>query len=262
MTFDITRFGFGITGKVPTEVVRELAPLVEQAGFSSMWFNHITNGNAYESIQVAARVTNSLVLGSGVTSIDSMMSAQGIVDEVQRLELPTDRLIIGIGANKPPSPLTTVREGIQLLHQALPGVPVYVGALGPRMRELGVQQAEGVLLNWLTPEAAALAMDDRRRHAPETDAKVALYIRCSLGQENRPAIEAEASRYEGFPSYAANFQRLGFRAMDAAVSVANGTELKARLAAFQGVIDQPILRAITAQDTLDAYASLVQAVRN
>lgn len=262
MTFDITQFGFGITGKVPTDVVRELAPMVEQAGFSSMWFNHITNGNAYESIRVAAGVTSSIVLGSGVTSIDSMMSAREIADQVREFDLPTDRLIVGIGANKLPSPLRTVREGIELLHEELPGVPVYVGALGPKMRELGVQEAEGVLLNWLTPDAAKLAMEDRRAHAPETDARVALYIRCSLGEGNRQAIEAEARRYEGFPSYSANFDRLGFRAMDAAVFVKDGSELKVRLAEFQGVIDQPILRAITSEDTLEAYASLVESVRN
>lgn len=261
MTFDITRFGFGITGKVPADVVRELAPMVEQAGFRSMWFNHITNGNAYQSIRTAADVTSTLVLGSGVTSIDSMMSAREIVDHVHDLDLPTDRLIIGIGANKPPSPLRTVQEGIELLHQELSGVPVYVGALGPKMRELGVKEGEGVLLNWLTPEAAQLAMQDRKSHAPETDAKVALYIRCSLGQGKRQAIEAEAARYEGFPSYAANFNRLGFRAMDAAVFVQDGSELKSRLAAFQDVVDQPILRAITAEDTLEAYASLVESVR-
>lgn len=262
MTFDISQFGFGITGKVPEDVVRELAPLVEQAGFASMWFNHIPNGNAYSSMQAAADVTSTLVLGSGVTSIDSFMSATGVIDEVRSRNLPQDRIIIGIGANKPPSPLQTVREGIALLNEELPGVPVYIGALGPKMRALGVQQSDGVLLNWLTPDAAAVAMEDRRRDAPESDAQVALYIRCAMGEANHEAIRAEAARYESFPSYASNFDRLGFRAMDAAVAVTNGDELRLRLAAYQGVIDQPVLRAITTEDTLEAYASLVESARN
>lgn len=262
MTLDISRFGFGITGKVPPAVVRELAPMVEKAGFKSMWFNHITHGNAYSSIEVAASVTTSLKLGSGVTSIDSMMSAREIVEQVRNRDLPTDRLIIGIGANKPPSPLRTVRQGIELIHGELPGVPVVVGALGPKMRELGVQKADGILLNWLTPQAAKLAMASRRESAPDTAARVALYIRCALGEHNSAAIEAEAERYEGFPSYSANFDRLGFRALDAAVKVDTADELKARLAEFQDVVDDPILRAITAEDTIEAYASLVEAVRN
>lgn len=262
MQLDITRFGFGITGKVPTDVVRELAPLVEDAGFTSMWFNHIPRGDAYESMQAAAEVTSRLVLGSGVTSIDSLMSAKEIVDKVVSRNLPQDRLIIGIGANKPPSPLATVEAGIEEIHRSLPDVPVVVGALGPKMRALGVQKGDGVLLNWLIPEAAAAAMEDRGRHAPESNARVALYIRCALGEQNRTAIESEAERYAGFPKYAANFERLGFSAMDAAVAVNTGDELKARLAAFQDVIDMPILRAITAEDSLEAYVSLVDAVRN
>ena len=262
MTLELSRFGFGITGKVPADVVRQLAPLVEQAGFKSMWFNHITHGNAYSSIEVAASVTTTLKLGSGVTSIDSMMSAREIVDQVRQRDLPSDRLIIGIGANKPPSPLRTVRQGVDLIHGELPGVPVVVGALGPKMRELGVQKADGILLNWLTPQAAALAMASRNESAPDTAARVALYIRCALGEENHVAIQAEARRYEGFPSYAANFERLGFSAMDAAVQVDNAADLKERLAAFQDVVDDPILRAITAEDTIEAYASLVDAVRN
>src|SRR5699024_9173080 len=130
--------------------------------FASMWFNHITRGNAYSSMEVAAEVTTSLVLGSGVTSIDSMMSASEIVDEVRTRKLPQDRIIIGVGANKPPSPITAVRNSIDVLHKELPNVPVYVGALGPKMRALGVQHGNGVLLNWLTPEAAETAMNDRR----------------------------------------------------------------------------------------------------
>lgn len=262
MTFDISQFGFGITGKVPLDVVRELAPLVEDAGFSSMWFNHITRGNAYDSMEAAAEVTTSLVLGSGVTSIDSMMSASEIVDEVRNRKLPQNRIIIGIGANKPPSPLTTVRDGIDVIAKELPDVPVYVGALGPKMRALGVQHGDGVLLNWLTPDAAQSAMDDRQNDAPENDAKVALYVRCALGEENHEAIQSEAARYESFPSYGANFKRLGFRAMDAAVAVNTAADLQNRLAAYQGVIDQPILRAITAEDTIEAYASLVESARN
>ncbi len=262
MSFDISQFGFGITGKVPLDVVRELAPLIEDAGFSSMWFNHITRGNAYESMEAAAEVTSTLVLGSGVTSIDSMMSASEIVDEIRNRKLPQDRLIIGVGANKPPSPLTTVRDGIDVIREELPDVPVYVGALGPKMRALGVQHGQGVLLNWLTPDAAKSAMNDRRSDAPENNAKVALYIRCSLGEVNHEAIRSEAARYESFPSYAANFERLGFRAMDAAVAVDSASDLRSRLAAYQRVIDQPILRAITAEDTIEAYASLVESARN
>lgn len=262
MTLDLSQFGFGITGKVPADVVRELAPMVERAGFSTMWFNHITNGNAYASMEAAARVTSRLRLASGVTSIDSMMSAPEIVEQVRNRDLPTDRLVIGIGANKPPSPLRTVQEGIDHLRDELPGVPIYVGALGPKMRALGVTSADGILLNWLTPHAARLAMQDRKVDAPQTGARVALYIRCALGNQARESMLAEIARYESFPSYAANFRRLGFGAMDAAVMVDDGSELRLRLEQYQGVIAEPVLRAITAEDSLEAYTSLLDGLMN
>lgn len=262
MSFDITKFGFGITGHVPHEVVRELAPRIEAAGFNTLWFNHTKKANAYGAIQVAASVTSTLRLATGVTSIDAFMNPLQVIDEVRSRDLPHDRLTIGIGANQPPSPLRTVREAAELLQEELPGVPVYVGALGPRMRALGVQNADGVLLNWLTPEAARLAMEDRLRDAPDSDAKVALYVRCALRSENHEAIKEEAARYESFPSYAANFKRLSFTAMDAAVCVDDSAPLRDRLAEYQDAVDEPVLRAITAEDTIEAYSSLVDAARN
>lgn len=262
MTFDISKFGFGITGHVPLEVVRELAPIVEQAGFNTLWFNHTRKGNAYAAIEVAAAVTDSIRLASGVTSIDDFMNTLNVIEEVRSRDLPADRLTIGIGANKPPSPLRTIHESIELLHEELPGVPVVVGALGPKMRAIGVQQADGILLNWLTPEAAGTAVADRKQDAPDTDAEVALYIRCAFGPENHEAIQKEAERYESFPSYAANFKRLGFGAMDAAVCVDSPADLQERLSRYQDVVDAPVLRAITAEDSVKAYASLVEAALN
>lgn len=262
MSFDITKFGFGITGHVPHNVVRELAPRIEAAGFSTLWFNHTKKANAYAAIQVAASVTTTLKLATGVTSIDAFMNTLGVIEEVRTRDLPHDRLTIGIGANQPPSPLRTIKEATELLHEELPGVPVYVGALGPKMRELGVQKADGILLNWLTPDAARLAMDDRRKAAPDSEAKVALYVRCALGAENHEAIKTEAARYESFPSYASNFKRLGFSAMDAAVCVDDAESLRERLAQYQDVVDEPVLRAITAEDSLEGYSSLVDAAKN
>lgn len=262
MTFDITQFGFGITGHVPLDVVRELAPIVEQAGLNTLWFNHTKKGNAYAAIEVAASMTSTLRLATGVTSIDAFMNTRQVIDEVRTRALPHDRLIIGIGASQPPSPLRTMREATDLLREELPGVPIIWGALGPKMRALGVQYGDGVLLNWLNPEAARVAMEERRKAAPDTDAVVATYIRTALGPENHEAIRKEAALYSTFPSYAANFSRLGYSAMDAAVCVDDAASMRNRLAQYQGVVDAPILRAITAEDSVKAYASLVDGLMN
>lgn len=262
MTLDLTKFGFGITGKTPHSIVRELAPMVEEAGFRTLWFNHIPKGDAFACMTVAASVTTTLRLGTGVTSVDHLMTAEEIVEQVRARDLPANRLVLGIGANKPPSPLQTVRCAAALIHEELPGIPVVVGALGPRMRALGVQDADGILLNWLTPDAAVEATAQASADAAGSPATVALYVRTALGETGRKGMEAEAERYEAIPSYSANFARLGFTAMDAAVCVNTPEELRERLAQYQNAVDEPVLRAITGEETLAAYASLVKAAKN
>lgn len=262
MTLDLSQFGFGITGKVPHDIVAQLAPMVEQAGFRTMWFNHIPKGDALASIAVAAGVTTKLRLGTGVTSIDSMMTPLELVQRVRENDLPLERLVLGIGANKPPSPLRSVKEAVTLIHDELPGVPVVVGALGPKMRDLGVSEADGVLLNWLTPDAARRAAEEAREVDPESRSMVALYIRTAMGENARPAMQGEIERYSAIPSYAANFKRLGFTAADAAVIVDTPQELRERLGRYQGLVDEPVLRAIVGEETIESYSSLVEAATN
>ncbi len=262
MALDVSRMGFGITGSLSHDVVRQLAPRVEAAGFKTLWINHGGDGgDALASMRVAAEVTSTLRFASGVIPVDRMPASE-IVLSFQAKDLPIDRVTVGIGASKPPSPLSTVRDAAEMIVSSL-GVPVVVGALGPRMRRLGVRETDGVLLNWLTPEGAGQAMDDKAVHLsdlPEKDALVALYIRCALGEGAKSVLEREASRYDAIPSYAANFRRLGFSAIDSAVYAEDARGIRAGLAPFLGVVDEPVVRAITATDSIDDYLALVDAV--
>lgn len=261
MKLDLAKMGFGITGTVDHEVVRELAPRVEDAGFRTLWVNHGGGGDSLASIQVAAAVTSKLRLASGVIPVDRM-SPEEVVRSVKERALPLDRLVLGIGASAPPSPLRTISEAASFIRDRL-SVGVMVGALGPKMRRAGVREADGVLLNWLTPEAARNALADKDHDLadlPGKQAEVALYIRVALGKEVRPILEHEAARYEAIPSYAANFARLDFRAVDSAVSGETPEQIREGLDAFQGAVDEPVVRAITAHDALDEFFSLVNAV--
>lgn len=261
MRLDLSRMGFGVTGVLDHEIVRELAPRLENAGFRSMWFNHAGSGNALESMKVAADVTSTLRLGSGVIPVDKLPASE-VVAQFKDLDLPSDRVVLGIGASSPPSPLTTIRKATTTISSEL-DVPVVYGALGPKMRRSGVRDADGVLLNWLTPDAARQAMADKERDLEDMDGKraeVSLYIRCAVDPDAHPVLRREAERYEGIPSYAANFKRLGFRALDSAVMVTSPDEMVAGLMPFLDAVDEPVIRAITATESLDAYLALVDAV--
>lgn len=89
---------------------------------------------------------------------------------------------------------------------------------------------------------------------------VALYIRCALGEDALPKLEKEAARYDAIPSYAANFRRLGISAIDSAVHAKDDEGIRAGLEPFLSIVDEPVVRAITATDSIDDYLALVDAV--
>jgi alkanesulfonate monooxygenase SsuD/methylene tetrahydromethanopterin reductase-like flavin-dependent oxidoreductase (luciferase family) len=260
-TLDLSAMGFGITGSLDLNIVRELAPRVEQAGFRTLWVNHGGGGNSLASIEVAAAVTSSLRFASGVIPVDRM-PVEEIIASFRDRDLPKDRVTLGIGASAPPSPLTSVREAARRLKDEL-DVPVMIGALGPKMRRVAVHETDGALLNWLTPDGARTAIADKERDLaalPGKQAIIALYIRCALGDATFPVLKREADRYEGIPSYAANFRRLGFRALDSAVHATTPDGIREGLTSFLGTVDEPVMRAITATDELGEYLALIDAV--
>jgi alkanesulfonate monooxygenase SsuD/methylene tetrahydromethanopterin reductase-like flavin-dependent oxidoreductase (luciferase family) len=261
MDLDVSRLGYGITGSLDHGIVRELAPRVEAAGFRTLWINHGGDVDSLASMEVAASVTSRLRLATGVIPVDRV-PVEYVIQGVRERDLPTDRVVIGIGASARPSPLTTVKDAASAITGEL-GVPVFVGALGPKMRRLAVRETDGVLLNWLTPGGVRQAMEDKKSDLEDLhgkDAEIALYIRCALGEEALPVLQREANRYAGIPAYAANFSRLGFEAIDSAVYAPDADGLKAGLRSFIGAVDEPVVRAITASDSLAEYVALVDAV--
>ena len=71
----------------------------------------------------------------------------------------------GLGVPFPDSPVAYMRRWLtELRRRSTDGVafgggwPVLLGALGPRMLRLGATTADGLVLNWLTPEHAALSV--------------------------------------------------------------------------------------------------------
>ena len=227
----------GITGRTDAATVRTLAALVERLGFHALWINDVPGGDSLAGLRAAAEATSTLGLATGVIPLDRRP-----VDTLDLAGLPAGRTVLGIGSGRARHPLALVRDGIAALRQATDAA-VVVGALGPRMRQLAAEEADGVLLNWLTPDVAAEATAQLRRDARERSVRSILYARTIAEEAARPALEAEATRYETVPSYAANFERAGIRAIDATIDDA------ARLGAFD-VVDEVVLRAITPNGSL------------
>jgi len=243
----------GLAGSLGPDAVVRIAPAVEAAGFDTLWINDTPDGDALAALAAAARVTRTLHLATGVVPVDRRPAAE-IAAEVASLALPLDRLTLGIGSGiAKEGALARVSDAIDVLHDA--GVPqVLVGALGPRMRRLAVERAEGVLLNWVPPTEAAAQAAALRETVPATH--VAVYVRTAIADAARARLDAETARYAAFPNYAANFARMGVDAAD--TTIRDVTDLGPALEAYTAGVDEVVLRAIVAEDTVEAYVDFVR----
>jgi alkanesulfonate monooxygenase SsuD/methylene tetrahydromethanopterin reductase-like flavin-dependent oxidoreductase (luciferase family) len=241
-----TPVSIGLIGTIEASIVAALAPRIERLGLHGLWINDIPGGDSLAGLRVAAAATSSLRLATGVIPLDRRPART-----LDFSGLPADRLRLGIGSGRAAQSLALVSDGITALREAT-GAEIIVGALGPRMRRLGAARADGVLLNWLTPPAAAATTVELHELADARPVQSVLYVRTVVDPAARPSLEAEAERYEQVPSYAANFARLGIRAIDATIDGARS------VAAYESTVDEIVLRAITPSGSLAELERFVE----
>lgn len=248
------RLSIGIAAAAGADVAGRIAPLLEDAGLGALWVNETPGANALDVAGAAAGVTRTLRVATGVIPVDRR-PADEVLADLARLDIPADRLTLGIGSGaRRTGALDLMRGAIEDLRAG--GAPaIALGALGPKMRRLAAERAEAVVLNWLTPATAA--DQAAKHHAVDAGGRVVLYVRTATRAEAVPRLEAEAARYGGFPSYAANFARLGFGPLDTAIRPGEARE---RVAAFLDAVDEVVLRAVTPGDDPDDYVRFVEDV--
>lgn len=239
----------GIPGSTDAAIVRRIAPLVEGAGYATLWVNDTPGGDALTTLAVAAEVTSTLRLATGVIPLDRLSAGQ--IAERAR-DLPAERLTLGVGSGGARHGLDLIERSVAELRDA--GIPLVIGALGPRTRALAARIADGVLLNWLDPGSAAAAMADLRRDAGGRAVRGVLYARTIAEPAARPALESEAGRYAGYPAYAANFARLGIDPMATTIDLGETAATDAFAA-----VDELVLRAVTPTGTADELLRLLDA---
>jgi alkanesulfonate monooxygenase SsuD/methylene tetrahydromethanopterin reductase-like flavin-dependent oxidoreductase (luciferase family) len=93
-------------------------------------------------------------------------------------------------------------------------VPIWIAALGPKATRLAGEIADGVILNWCTPERVAEARDAIRAAAAEAGrdpgaCTISVYVRASFTDRADEALLAAAAEYTSYPSYARQFEAMG-----------------------------------------------------
>ncbi len=249
--------GFGIAAATLDELIGPLAKAAESNGYDTFWVNDTPGADGFAALQQAAEVTERIRLGVGVSPIDRR-SASDIVQAITQSGLPRERLLVGIGAGGALyGSLDTVRSAVHTI-QTDGGVPVAVGALGPKMVTMAAQDADAVVLNWLTPRQARLSTEDiRRQQGDQHRCEVIAYVRVAL-PDGFEQLAGEGDRYAAIPAYARHFARMQAQPLD---TCAYGTkeDIQSRLAAFDQSLDETVVRAVSGRETLDAYMGILKA---
>jgi alkanesulfonate monooxygenase SsuD/methylene tetrahydromethanopterin reductase-like flavin-dependent oxidoreductase (luciferase family) len=170
--------------------------------------------------------------------------------------------------------------------------PIWIAGLGPAAVRAAGEVADGVLLNWCTPdrvERARRELAEGAEAAGRDPAEVAVgvYVRANLGSDAARALgalQAAAGQYASYPAYARQFTAMGFtkdaergaaafragRPQDVPEHfvrelclVGEGTPARGRLEAYRDAgADLPVVypvvsgddRVADAQETLEALA--------
>jgi len=251
----------GLAGATPALTVRAVAQAAEDAGLQALWLNETPGVDALAGLAEAAAVTQRLRLGVGVIPLDRF-PAEAIAARVERLGIPPERLLLGVGSGGAAHARAVVAAGVEGLRSRTTA-PIIVGGLGPLVRRVGAELADGVLLNWLPPAAAAEARHEARAQATAGDRPrphVALYVRTAIDTAAHAALVAEAERYAAFPGYAANFARIGRGPLDGSILASDPVGLRAGIAEYAEAVDELVLRAITPANAPDEVRRIVDAL--
>ena len=253
--------GFALFAGSSADIIRTCAREAEALGYSSFWVNHPGPTDGLAALALGAAETQRIELGIGVIPLHTRGPAD-IFSGVLTQKLPVDRLLLGVGSPNPGS-LQRVRSGVADLRSKL-STRIIVAALGPKMCHLAGEVADGVLLNWVTPEYAKRSADIVRAGAAAANRqppKIFAYVRLAMGGPAAEKVTQEANRYARVPAYGANFERMGVKPVDTAIILKRPSELRSLLAPWRKVVDEVVFRAITGAETVEEHVALVQAAK-
>ncbi len=251
--------GFGVEGTLDHAIVRRLAVAAEQAGYSAFWVHDHPGGDGLAGLAAAAEVTRGLMLGVGSIPLDRQPAAV-IARRIEELELPVERLLVGVSSGDWTGGLERVRLGVAELRGLTPA-RIAVRAIAPKMCRLAGECADAVLLNWLTPEYILESAAHTLEGAAETGRPrplIAGYVRVAL-DEGLERLRIESDLYASLEHYAAEFERMGVDPRDATVHGPNRAAIRAGLARHEALLDHTIAHSVAADESEAAYLRLLEA---
>ena len=267
-----TALGFALRDAYPWPDLAALASVGEQLGFEALFLPEVGARDTLAALAALAGVTDRMRLGTGVVPLPSRSPELLAMAAATVHECSGGRLLLGLGTG--PSTrgaLDRLRTTVLALRAAFGGVAgavdgvevrtglalpsppeIWIAALGPRATRMAGAIADGVLLNWCTPERVALAVEQVTAGATEAgrdrhDVTIAVYIRAPLVEGSGAAALRAAADYAGYPAYRRQFEAMGLDPADPdaivrGVMLHDAAEAADRLTAYRAAgADLPIV---------------------
>ncbi|MEA3077802.1 MAG: hypothetical protein QOF60_2710, partial [Actinomycetota bacterium] len=136
--------GFAIEAMVDQAISREVALRCAYLGYRALWTNNPPSGLA--GLDTVARwldvLDEDMEVGVAVVPLDHY-DADAIAKRVAELGIDLRRLWLGVGSGQAANAIEVVDRGAAALREALPGVRLVLGALGPRMLAAAASSYDG-----------------------------------------------------------------------------------------------------------------------
>jgi alkanesulfonate monooxygenase SsuD/methylene tetrahydromethanopterin reductase-like flavin-dependent oxidoreductase (luciferase family) len=228
---------FTIRDPLPSPDVAGIAREGEGLGYAAVFLPETGARDTLATLMGIAGETEELLLGTGVIPMPARTARLAAMAAATVQERSGGRHILGVGTGRAaPGALERLRAYVEEVREQVGGsapgaglglplpapVPIWIGALGPRAVRLAGEIADGVILNWCTPDRVAEARDAIRTAAGEAgrdpaDVTVAVYVRASFSGRAEEALLAAASEYGSYPAYARQFEAMGVESSPEAI---------------------------------------------
>jgi 5,10-methylenetetrahydromethanopterin reductase len=284
--YDRAATGLALRDAWPWRELHELVGTAEETGYSALFLPEIAGRESFSTLAALAGETSRMDLGTGVVTMGSRRPLVTAMAAATLDERSSGRAILGLGAGRAAAgALGRLREYVEAVRALLQGgsiddgagssirlsmppppdrpIPIWTAALGPRSMTLAGEIADGVLLNWCTPERVAFA---RRRVEEGAEAagrdprsiSIGVYLRACVGADADAAIgalRAAAAEYASIPAYARQFEACGLGGGATAAA-------RAREAGDVDAVPLGFVRAIALTGTAGDAASRLRAYRD
>jgi alkanesulfonate monooxygenase SsuD/methylene tetrahydromethanopterin reductase-like flavin-dependent oxidoreductase (luciferase family) len=271
----VGRTGVVLREAIPWHQLVQVVLTAEETGYEAVFVPEIAGREAFSTLAGFTLSSSRILLGTGVVTVRSRSPVATAMAAATLQDLSGGRFVLGIGAGSAagrggePRPLQLVARYVELVHRILerrpvgadevfgtpafrldlaavgPPPPIWLAALGDRMLGVAGAIADGVLLNWCTPERVAaarkiIARGAERAGRDPSQLTVAVYVRACLGQAAEVAMGAlkeMAGQYAASPHYRRQFELMGL-----------GDEAALAAKAFQAgrteEVPEPLVRAV------------------